>query len=272
MYLEKSFKNRSGQEASYMIKKGVTPVLLIPGFGCNHTSFLPICEFFSSEYELIIPDNRGMGKLQNIDSSYSLNDLAKDCEDLMKELGHNQFHIVGTSMGGFVAQIIATTCASSVLSLSLLCTTSNHEDFVEVKIYTEEELTSFYAVPVELGTTLSTDTVVNPKLKENNPNIYKNIIKIRLENRVELSQLLWQRSAVEDFFLNDKKIDLTKLELPTLIMTGSGDRFVNSSNAQIFKSKIKHAKLIEIDDTDHLFFMEKPSETVFGLNSFWENL
>lgn len=272
MNLKKSFKNRAGEETSYMLKKGDTPVLLIPGFGCNYASFLPAIEFFSSEYELIIPDNRGMGEFKNISSSYSLEDLAHDCLDLMKELGHKMFHIVGTSMGGFIAQIIATKYPEVVISLSLLCTTSNHDDFTHVKIYSKEELAAFYTVPAEMGTIMSTDTVVNQNLKENDLKTYETIVKIRLENRAELSQLLWQRNAVENFFLNEPKLDLTLIKSPTLIMTGSGDRFVSSENVAVFKSKIEHVKIKEIGETDHLFFMEKPKETVSGLHSFWENL
>ncbi len=268
-----SFKHRDGTYGSYAFREGKVPVLLIPGFGCNHTSFTPLSEYFSDDYKLIIPDNRGMGEFKNIESSYSINDLATDCFDLMKSLGHDKFHVVGTSMGGFVAQVMATQFPESLMSLSLLCTTSNDDEFKRVKIYTEIELTAFYSVPAELGVSLSTDTIVSPNLKENNLESYERILSLRLENRAELNQLLWQREAVEFFFLNqEEKLDLTKLTLPTLVMTGSGDRFVSSENINIFKSKIKHAKLIDVADTDHLFFMEKPDVTAAGLCSFLEKL
>lgn len=56
--------------------------------------------------------------------AYDLHDMAADAMGVMKALGINKAHVVGASMGGMIAQIVAATHPERVLSLTSIMSTS----------------------------------------------------------------------------------------------------------------------------------------------------
>lgn len=61
-----------------------------------------------------------------VDAPYSLDDMAADAVGLLDALGIARAHVVGASMGGMIAQLVAATYPDRVLSLtSIMSTTGN---------------------------------------------------------------------------------------------------------------------------------------------------
>ena len=56
--------------------------------------------------------------------SYSLTDMARDCVGVLDHLGVAQAHVVGRSMGGMIAQVLAAAQPHRVLSLTSLYSTT----------------------------------------------------------------------------------------------------------------------------------------------------
>lgn len=62
---------------------------------------------------------------QRFKANYTLYDMADDTVGILDALGIEQAHIVGASMGGMIAQIMAAKHSTRVASLSLIMTTNN---------------------------------------------------------------------------------------------------------------------------------------------------
>ena len=66
-----------------------------------------MAEPLSARYRTIAPDNRGVGRTRTQDGPIDIDVLADDCEALLDHLGIGRAHVLGHSMGGFVAQRLA---------------------------------------------------------------------------------------------------------------------------------------------------------------------
>ncbi|MDB5682146.1 MAG: rdmC [Sphingomonas bacterium] len=129
--------------------KGAPPVLLIMGLGAQLTLWpIPMVEeLVTRGYRAIRYDNRDVGLSTKFDGAeapamtaivaalmtgakpdvpYLLADMAADAVGLLDALGIDKAHVMGASMGGMIAQMVAATYPDRVLSLtSIMSTTGN---------------------------------------------------------------------------------------------------------------------------------------------------
>ena len=109
------------------------PLVLIQGFSAQRLGWRPgFCQAVADRgYHVIRFDNRDVGESQRYPlGGYTLDDLAGDTVALMDELELSSAHLVGQSMGGMIAQLVATSHPSRVLSLGLLYSTASIRHFI----------------------------------------------------------------------------------------------------------------------------------------------
>ncbi|WP_175525174.1 alpha/beta fold hydrolase [Microbacterium sp. cf046] len=111
------------------------PMVIIQGFSAQRIGWpTGLCEALSDRgFRVVRFDNRDTGQSERYPAGgYSLVDLARDTLALLDDLGLESAHIVGQSMGGMIAQLVATIAPSRVRSLGLLYTTASTRHFVDV--------------------------------------------------------------------------------------------------------------------------------------------
>jgi len=117
------FKIATSQAEISYLKEGQGPaVLLLQGVGLVGEGWRPQFDELKANFTCIAPDNRGMGQSRSTDGRISIEDMAADALAVMDAEGIGQFHVVGHSMGGLLAQQMGLLAPSRVASLSLLCT------------------------------------------------------------------------------------------------------------------------------------------------------
>ena len=79
------------------------PVLLVAGLASDSQSWEPVTRELSRYYTVVAPDNRGVGRTDPADADSSISLMADDCIGLMDYLKLPSVHILGHSMGGFIA-------------------------------------------------------------------------------------------------------------------------------------------------------------------------
>ncbi|MBY8857531.1 alpha/beta fold hydrolase [Nocardia sp. CA2R105] len=103
------------------------PMLMIMGLGSQliHWPQEIVDDLVARGYRVIRPDNRdsGLTTWKVTPSQYYLRAIARDCVELLDHLGIEQAHVVGASMGGMVAQLMAIEHAPRVLSLCSMMST-----------------------------------------------------------------------------------------------------------------------------------------------------
>jgi 3-oxoadipate enol-lactonase len=98
------------------------PVLMIQGLGADKHGWDMQRLVLSTRYRVIALDNRGAGRSDKPFGHYSLEQMADDALAVLDAVGVDTAHVVGASMGGAIAQILAVVHPHRVRSLTLVCT------------------------------------------------------------------------------------------------------------------------------------------------------
>lgn len=108
-------------------RRAAPPVLLIQGLGMDKTGWLLQRLVLSWTYRVIALDNRGAGRSDKPHGDYDLGQMADDAIAVLDDVGVDQAHVVGASMGGAIAQIIAVMHPHRTRSLTLVCTACRNQ-------------------------------------------------------------------------------------------------------------------------------------------------
>ncbi|MBF0152206.1 MAG: alpha/beta fold hydrolase [Magnetococcales bacterium] len=244
------------------------PLICLPGFGSANWVFTKMAEGLSIAFEVIMPDNRGMGRSPPSPGPYSVADLAQDALQVMDDLGHERFGVIGLSMGGFIAQILTLTAPERVAALALLCTTSSGPDFENhFPLMPEDQLRAIYTLDPLARARLALDASLVPFLHARYQTIYDYLIQMRTTLPENPAEVFLQYSAVASFM--KQPLPLEQIDCPVLVMSGDKDILVPPENAHLLVKKIPGAKLHFIPETDHLFFLEKADDVAGLLGDFF---
>ena len=97
------------------------PVLLLPGFGTDVSSFAPQLRALAPGHETIGVNPRGVGASDAPElDAYPVDRAAADAVAALRQVGHESAHVVGASLGAAVAIEVALSAPESVRSLTLI--------------------------------------------------------------------------------------------------------------------------------------------------------
>ena len=96
------------------------PLVLIHGYPLDGTTWNEIASLLENDFDLIIPDLRGMGQSDAVDKTYTVADLASDVAGLLDHLKVQKAFIAGHSMGGYVALAFARAYPNRVRGLGMI--------------------------------------------------------------------------------------------------------------------------------------------------------
>ena len=107
---------------NYEVSGNGEPMVLITGLGGNISFWHGMVPLLSGRFRVVTFDNRCSGLTECPDEPLDIWTLADDVVSLMDHLSINQAHILGWSMGGNIAQIIALKYPERIGSLTLVST------------------------------------------------------------------------------------------------------------------------------------------------------
>src|ERR1700678_2619304 len=110
--------------------RGKPPVILIAGLGGAGTSWGTLPERFARDHFVVVPDQRGTGKTSRSGGGYTVSQLASDMVSLLQHLDVGPAHVVGTSTGGAIGQVMALEHAGAVRSLTASSSFARPDAFV----------------------------------------------------------------------------------------------------------------------------------------------
>jgi pimeloyl-ACP methyl ester carboxylesterase len=232
----------------YQEAGGGDPLLLIMGWGGDHTAWALQIPAFSAEFRCVAFDNRGAGQSDQPDVPYSIRMMAGDTITLMDALGIERAHVSGLSMGGMIAQEIAINHPGRVLSLQLHATTARPDPYL---IAVGRSLLSARAGLSRqefVGTLLP--WVLTPHAYAERPELVELLAQRLVENPYPAS-LTGLRRQAEACWAHDTEERLPRIQCPTLITVGAEDIFVPLRFSRLLQERIPGAELIVIEGGGH---------------------
>lgn len=233
------------------------PVVLIGGFTSTIETWALQAPHLAGHFRVIAPDNRGSGRTRvpDDDGHRSPESWAEDVVALLDGLGIERAHLVGCSMGGFIAQAVAVRHGDRLRSLSLLCASPGGEHGVAPQ---QEVFRGVFAGSLadasEADVEALAHAVLDDRTRSTNPAAWELFSSTRVSHPHSAEELLRRQGGIAGFSVWD---DLAGLDVPTLVATGTSDRLVPPENSSRLAARIPGAELHAVDHGGHIFFIEQ---------------
>jgi non-heme chloroperoxidase len=250
-------KENSGELNLYYEDHGEgKPVLLIHGYPLSGTSWekqLP--PLLDAGFRVISYDRRGFGRSDKPTSGYNYDTFAEDLRKLISHLGLHDFALVGFSMGGgeiarYIGKHGSKGISKAVFISSvppyLLKTPDNPEGVDQAvfdgiqKAVAADRYAFFTGFFKDF---FNTDVFLGKRVSEEAVRACWNVAAVASPTASYACVPAWY----EDFRMN-----LTRVEVPTLVIHGDADRIVPFPAAGQKTAKlVKGAKLVVVKDGPH---------------------
>ncbi|MEA2643324.1 MAG: hypothetical protein QOG08_350 [Chloroflexota bacterium] len=245
------------------------PLLLIGGLGSQLLSWdEEFCEQLRDRgFYVIRYDNRDAGLSTKMEAAgepdlmaafggdanpaYHLDDLAADAAGVLDALGIAAAHVVGVSMGGFIAQLVAINHPDRVLSLTSIMSGPGGDDGVPPQPEGADVLTRIPA-PTREGR-VEHGLWIRKTLKGSGDPFDEAMESRQVERAYDRSYypVGTGRQLVAILAAQGRLEKLSRIKVPTLVIHGTEDVLVPIENGRRVASAIPGARLIEFEHMGH---------------------
>ncbi len=243
------------------------PLLLIHGLGYARWGWEPVLPELAEQFDVILFDNRGIGESDAPPGPYTVAEMAADAVQVLDEAGVARAHVVGTSLGGMIAQELALAYPERVDRLVLACTTPGGQKAHPMPQVTVALMAEAATLEPAVALRRFVENALAPATVEAHPEIVEQIMAHRLATAQQPAAWAAQASAGATFDAYDR---LGGLAAPTLVQHGDEDVVVDPRNADLLVELLPDARLERVPG-GHLFFWEAPEQFVSSVSGFLED-
>lgn len=224
------------------------PLVKIVGFASTMDGGDPeLLAALARRFWVITFDNRGMGETSVGTQPFTIEQFAEDTTGLMDALGIERAHVLGISMGGFIAQELALRHPERVEKLVLMASSCGGIDAVPTSLEVMEELGDFSGDTEERLVRMATLLFPETWLSEHEDDARK---KLTLAPRPpSIESVRKQAAAMQNWSGACERLD--NLDVPTLVMAGTEDTVIDPRNSSITADKLPRGKLSMLEGAGH---------------------
>jgi pimeloyl-ACP methyl ester carboxylesterase len=256
----------SGNTIHYERRGSGDPLVLIMGMSGNSAHWPePFLERLEPHFDLLVFDNRGIGRSAPVAADFSIADMAQDTVALMDEVGLGRAHVMGISMGGMIAQELALTAPERVGGLVLGCTYPGGPG----SSLAGPDVMQRLAGPMLSG---DREAAIRAGWEVNvsrafaaDDGQWQRFHEVATRHPAPVELIMRQMNAVGG---HDTSARLADITAPTLVIHGTDDEMLSVENARIIAERIPGARLEILDGVGHLFFWELPDRSAELVREF----
>lgn len=236
-------RSSDGTRLAYQADGTGRPLVLLAGQANNHTWWTRVRADFPST---ITMDYRGTGASDKPDMPYSTELLADDVIAVLDELDIERADVYGTSMGGRVAQWVASRYPDRVRRLILGCTSPGG---AHAKERTNDVRRTLIQRDADAAREALTAMMYTRRWRTENPGPYYTLGDPDMPPHAVRGHLLASNN-------HDAWDALDRITAPTLILHGDQDVLAPVANAGLLASRIPDAAVHIFPGARHAYFEE----------------
>ena len=243
-------------------------VLFISGLADEGACWVDQVAGLKRRYRLTTFDNRGVGRSSTPDGPFQIADFAADTIGLMDQLGLERPHVVGSSMGGAIAQELALAHPDRIRSLVLNGTWCRGDRFLH-EIFRNWMWSAQKADSIR-------DFLVTVNLWCFSPRIWNDGTMDGWIDAAEASPYAQSVDAFcrssEALIQHDTADRIAAIRAPTLVTVGELDLCLPARYAEAIAERIPGARVVVVPAVGHQPFQEVPDDYNRLLSEFWRSV
>jgi len=253
------FLDVKGGQVRADIREGAGPVLIFLHYwGGSRRTWGPVLERLDPGQGFVAYDQRGWGDSASLPGPYDLEQLADDAQRVIEAVGGGRYVLVGHSMGGKVAQLVAARKPKGLAGVVLVAPAPPAPIGVteQVREAVSHAYDSEEAVLQGIDHML-THSGLTAELR-------RQVVEDSLRGG-EQARLAWPRQSM----VQDLSADVAAIEAPVLVLAGSHDKVDPPAVlAEHLLPLIPTASLAVLTGTGHLSPLEVPDQVAARVGAF----
>jgi pimeloyl-ACP methyl ester carboxylesterase len=218
--------------------------------------WLPVHEQLTERFSVYAPDLPGFGGTEAPEWVEGMDDLLLHLRELLDALGLARPHVVGYSLGGWLAAELAVFYPERVGGLVLAAAPGLH--------VAEATVADLFALGGErLARTLFHNPADASLFFSSSPTVEERVRQYR--ELTMLARLAWNPSF-------DPKLRrrLRRVASPTLLLWGAEDRLVPPAHGEAYRAALPDARLTLLPECGHMAPLERPDAFAAAIIAFLE--
>jgi pimeloyl-ACP methyl ester carboxylesterase len=229
-------------------------ILFLHGAG-GAARWAPFMADLADRYDLIVPEHPGFGQSDTPTWLDNVGDLAYFYLDFIERQKLGKIHLVGTSLGGWIAAELAVRNQAQITTLTLVAPAGIHVEGVpkgDIFLWTPEQLVRNLVANQALADQMLAMPVSDAEQR------------VALQNSFTMAKLSWQPRLYNPHL----KKWLHRITVPTQILWGDQDKVIPTPYGKAYQALIPGSRLQIFADCGHVPQIEKKDEFVAAVADF----
>jgi 3-oxoadipate enol-lactonase len=242
------------------------PVVLLHPFPVHHEFWLPLAQFLTSRYCLIMPDLRGHGESALGVGPATIEKHATDVARVMDSAQVDRAPLIGVSIGGYVIFEFWRRFRNRVTALAL-CNTKASPDSAEARAGRLQAANDV----IERGTEPFFEGMLQKVLAETTRRARPDLVEgaLRMMRKMSAEDVAGVQRGMAA--RPDSIATLKTVNVLTLVITGDEDKMTGVAEAEILKQNVPRAEMKIVAQAGHYSPWEQPEEVGRLLRQFLDS-
>lgn len=242
-----------------LLRDGSGPVMIVLRGSDASDVWLPWMSRLARRFDVVVPEHPGFGGAAAPQWLERISDLANFYLDFADALSIERFHLLGTSLGGWIAADIAHRAAHRITSLTLVGAAGLRvPNAPGVDIFLRGETRTLHdRFHDHAQAEIAAQRLLAPERED-----------VRLAEAITVARLAWSPRLYDPHLMRW----LHRIAAPTLVVWGEHDRIFPLPHAHAWAGAIPDARLEIVPACGHWVAMEQPDALIERVEAFTSSL